>query len=250
MKTIQSPLFVSTDSDSDSDGLDGDEFDSDSYDNDNDSIDSAALTPTEIEHETLSRRNTHIHLHLPNSPRSLKFRSLGKAERYSSTDPFAENYRKKADWDEATKARWQREWGFVTDFIEKYESVEHAEFTRPFDQFRVLIQVSSDLFSIRENTGNKSLDRNANISFSKERGLHEKYEKMFATSPDTATRSCNIMNMLLEEAPDLIARYAALEKLTRERVEVLERGGKAEWEVAWEKRRKAELGPWGTPRIR
>lgn len=143
MKSIQSPLFVSTDSDSDSEGIDGDEFDSDAYDNDNDSIDSAALTPTEIEQETLSRRNTQIHLDLPNSPRSLKFRSLGKQEeRYSSTDPFAANYRKTADWDEETKALWQREWGFVTDFIEKYESVEHAEFTRPFDQFRVLIQVS------------------------------------------------------------------------------------------------------------
>lgn len=57
------------------------------------------------------------------------------------------------------------------------------------------------------------------------------------------------MNMLLDESPDLIARYAALEKLTKERVEVMEKGGKAEWEVAWEKRRKAELGPWGTPRI-
>ena len=141
--TIQSPLFVNTDSDSDSDELNEDEFDSDAYDNDNDSIDSAALTPTEIEHETQSRRNTHIHLHLPNSPRSLKFRSLGKPEeRYWSTDPFAANYRKVADWDEETKARWQREWGFVTDFIEKYESEEHAEFTRPFDQFRVLIRVS------------------------------------------------------------------------------------------------------------
>jgi len=58
------------------------------------------------------------------------------------------------------------------------------------------------------------------------------------------------MNMLLDEAPDLISRYAALEKLTRERVEILEQGGKADWEVAWERRRKAELGPWGTPRIR
>jgi len=72
---------------------------------------------------------------------------------------------------------------------------------------------------------------------------------MFVSSPDAATRSCNIMNMLLEEAPDLIMRYAELEKLTRERVAVLEAGGKASWEVAWEKRRAAELGPWGTPRM-
>lgn len=144
MKEIQSPLFVSTDSDSES--LEDDsEFDSDAYDNDNDSIASENLTPTEIEHEMVSRRNTHAHLHLPDTPRSLPFRSLGRStdERLppASTDPFAVNYRKKADWDEATKARWQKEWWFVEDVVEKYESVEHAEFTRPFDQFRVLIQV-------------------------------------------------------------------------------------------------------------
>jgi hypothetical protein len=57
------------------------------------------------------------------------------------------------------------------------------------------------------------------------------------------------MNMLLGRAPELIVRYAALEKITRERIETMERGEKATWEVAWEKRMKAELGPWGTPRM-
>jgi hypothetical protein len=56
------------------------------------------------------------------------------------------------------------------------------------------------------------------------------------------TRTCTVMNMLLKEAPDLIMRYAALEKLTRERVAVMESGGKPSWELAWEKRRAAELG--------
>jgi hypothetical protein len=58
------------------------------------------------------------------------------------------------------------------------------------------------------------------------------------------------MNMLLQEAPDLIVRYAQLEKLTTERIYAVENGEKPSWEVAWLKRRRAELGPWGTPRIR
>jgi len=49
------------------------------------------------------------------------------------------------------------------------------------------------------------------------------------------------MNMLLEEAPDLIVRYAALEKLMRERIADMESGKKASWELAWEKRRAAEF---------
>ncbi|KAG9242288.1 hypothetical protein BJ878DRAFT_179417 [Calycina marina] len=224
MKSIQSPLFVSTDSDSDSDEVEDEkDFDSDAFDNDNDSIASESLTPTEIEQKMISKRNTHAHSHLSSTARSLPFRSLGRSEEtHSSSDPFAANYRKKVDVDDVAKERWRQEWHFVTDFLEKYESVEHAEFTRPFDQFRVLIQ---------------------------ERSLHVKYEMLFVTSPDAVTRSCYIMNMLLEEAPDLISRYAALERLTKERMEFFERGGKAEWEVAWETRRRAELGPWVTPRL-
>lgn len=56
--------------------------------------------------------------------------------------------------------------------------------------------------------------------------------------------------MLLEEAPDLIARYTALEELTKKRLAALERGERPAWETAWEKRIKNELGPWGTPRLR
>jgi hypothetical protein len=56
------------------------------------------------------------------------------------------------------------------------------------------------------------------------------------------TRTCTVMNMLLKEAPDLIMRYAALEKLRRDRVVVMESGRKPSWELAWEKRRAAELG--------
>jgi hypothetical protein len=50
------------------------------------------------------------------------------------------------------------------------------------------------------------------------------------------------MNMLLQEAPDLIMRYAALEKLARERVAIAANGIKPSWELAWEKRRAAEMG--------
>jgi len=56
------------------------------------------------------------------------------------------------------------------------------------------------------------------------------------------------MNLLLDEAPDLIVRYAALEKLTRERVEAMERGGKPSWELAWEKRRAVEMAGGKSPR--
>jgi len=140
MYEIQSPLFVRTDSDLGSE-LNDEDFDSDNYDNDNDSLESEDLTPTEID-QTWSRRNTHTHLHIPDGSEKLPFGGFKRRESGpSSTDPFASNYRKKADWDEETKERWQREWSFVTDVIEKYESVEHAEFTRPFDQFRILIQV-------------------------------------------------------------------------------------------------------------
>ena len=50
------------------------------------------------------------------------------------------------------------------------------------------------------------------------------------------------MNMLLQEAPDLIVRYAALERLVRERVADAINGRKPSWELAWEKRRAAESG--------
>ena len=82
-----------------------------------------------------------------------------------------------------------------------------------------------------------------------QRGLHEKYEELW-NAPDPITRSCDIMNMLLEEAPDLIVRYAELEQLTKQRIIAAEKGEKQSWEVAWTKRRRAELGPWGTPMLR
>lgn len=49
------------------------------------------------------------------------------------------------------------------------------------------------------------------------------------------------MNMLLQEAPDLIVRYAALEKLVRERIAMAINGRKPIWELAWEKRRAVEM---------
>jgi hypothetical protein len=48
------------------------------------------------------------------------------------------------------------------------------------------------------------------------------------------------MNMLLENAPELILRYQAIVKLMRERMALTERGEKPEWEQAWEKRTAAE----------
>jgi hypothetical protein len=60
------------------------------------------------------------------------------------------------------------------------------------------------------------------------------------------TRTCTVMNMLLQEAPDLIVRFAALDKLGRERVAMAESGRKPSWELAWEKGRVAEMGPRGS----
>lgn len=56
------------------------------------------------------------------------------------------------------------------------------------------------------------------------------------------TRTCTVMNMLLQEAPDLIVRYAALDKLARERVAIAASGRKPSWELAWEKRRSVDMG--------
>lgn len=131
---IQSPLFVRTDSDSTVSSLDTENFDGD-----NDSIDSEEIESGSVRRPTVNRLDTDIHI--SDGYETVNFGLGLKSEETYSTDPFAINYRKKADWDPATKAQWQREWGFIPDLIEKYESVEHAEFTRPFDQFRVLLQV-------------------------------------------------------------------------------------------------------------
>lgn len=49
------------------------------------------------------------------------------------------------------------------------------------------------------------------------------------------------MNMLLQEAPELIVRYGALEMLARERVAIAVDGRKPSWELAWEKRKVQEV---------
>lgn len=140
MNMLQSPLFVSTDTDSDSD-----EFDSDNYDNDNDSIDSEDISPISSTASATSRPLS-PDIQISDGTETIAFIVDEKKETCWSTDPFAANYRKKADWDSDLKARWEKEWWFVEDVVEKYESVEHAEFTRPFDQFRVLLQVSPRSF--------------------------------------------------------------------------------------------------------
>lgn len=143
---IHSPLFVRTDSDSDS--ASG-SLDTDNFDDDNDSIDSEDIKTGSVRRPT-DRRPT---AKRPNTDDFISDRNETvnpgpgvKSDEEYSTDPFAINYRKKADWDPLTKARWRKEWHFVPNLIEKYESVEHAEFTRPFDQLRVLLQVSPPPF--------------------------------------------------------------------------------------------------------
>lgn len=133
---IQSPLFVRTDSDSSRSSLDTENFD-----DDNDSIDSEEIESGNVRRPTIDRLNTDIHI--SDGYETVNFGLGVKSDDTYSTDPFAINYRKRADWDPATRAQWQRDWWFVPDLIEKYESVEHAEFTRPFDQFRVLLQAST-----------------------------------------------------------------------------------------------------------
>jgi hypothetical protein len=130
---LQSPLFVSTDTDSDSDS----EFDSDNYDNDNDSIDSEEISPVS---PTEYVRPPSPDIQISDGTERVGFVVDENKETVWSTDPFAPNYRKRADWEPELKKKWEKEWGFVRDVVEKYESVEHAEFTRPFDQFRVLLQ--------------------------------------------------------------------------------------------------------------
>jgi hypothetical protein len=127
-------LFVRTDSDSTVSS-----FDTENFDDDNDSINSEQIESGSLCRPTVNRLDTDIHI--SDGYETVNFGLGLKSEESYSTDPFAINYRKRADWDPATKAQWQREWGFIPDLVEKYESVEHAEFTRPFDQFRVLLQV-------------------------------------------------------------------------------------------------------------
>jgi hypothetical protein len=132
---IQSPLFVRTDSDSSQSSLDTENFD-----DDNDSLDSEEIESGDIRRPTIDRLKTDIHI--SDGYETVNFGLGVKSDDTYSTDPFAIHYRKKADWDPATRAQWQREWWFVPNLVDKYESVEHAEFTRPFDQFRVLLEVS------------------------------------------------------------------------------------------------------------
>lgn len=129
---MQSPLFVRTDSDSSS-------LDTDNFDDDNGSLDSEEIESGNIRRPTINRLNTDIHI--SDGYETVNFGLGVKCEEQYSPDPFAINYRKKTDWDPATKAKWLQEWWFVPDLVEKYESIEHAEFTRPFDQFRVILQV-------------------------------------------------------------------------------------------------------------
>lgn len=133
---LQSPLFVSTDSDCDSD-----EFDSDNYDCDNDSIDSEDISPVEIDDQIRNRLDPQVQILDGIETFVVVAQPKEEKDLPPSTNPFAANYRKKADWEPELKTRWEKEWGFVKDVTEKYESVEHAEFTRPYDQFRVLLQV-------------------------------------------------------------------------------------------------------------
>jgi hypothetical protein len=137
MTQSQSPLFVRTDSDSSRSSLD-----SANFDDDNNSIESEEIESGRgSRRQTVNRYNTDIHI--SDGYETVNFGIGIKSDEPYSPDPFAINYRKTADWDATAKAKWQREWWFVPDLIEKYESVEHAEFTRPFDQFRVLLEVSS-----------------------------------------------------------------------------------------------------------
>jgi hypothetical protein len=142
-KMPNSPLFVRTDSDlsdSSSDDFDerlcraSDDFD---FDKDNDTI--KDFEQGEVDGQPLSHVNSDIVI--SDGTETVNFNFSSKSPEPYSSDPFAINYRKTADWDEATKAKFQKEYWFIPDVLEKYQSVEHAEFTRPFDQFRVLLQV-------------------------------------------------------------------------------------------------------------
>ena len=141
-KIPESPLFVRTDS-----GLSNSSFGSDRYDDDNDSLSSEDISPDGFRRQTISRHNTDIsRFQITDGSETvnfkLGFKQKDEEEEEYSDDPFAPNYRKRADWGDKERQRWEREWWFVKDVVEKYESVEHAEFTRPYDQFRVLLQVS------------------------------------------------------------------------------------------------------------
>ncbi|KAF2786764.1 hypothetical protein K505DRAFT_330116 [Melanomma pulvis-pyrius CBS 109.77] len=59
-----------------------------------------------------------------------------------SSDPFAPNYRHICPWSEEDKAEWIATWPLPlrADYWQVYESAEHAEYTRPWDQLRVLLR--------------------------------------------------------------------------------------------------------------
>lgn len=142
----QSPLFVCTDSDSD-------DLSSDGFDDDNSSVSSSDfdISPSEPPSRSPSpsqtrrpsfpqRQNTDIEI--SDGTETVNFRIELKSKEQYSDDPFAINYRKSmGEWGEKERERFRKEWWFVEDLVEKFESVEHSEFTRPFDQFRVILQV-------------------------------------------------------------------------------------------------------------
>jgi hypothetical protein len=160
MAQSQSPLFVRTDSNSSRSSLDSANFDDDNNSIESEEIESGGGSRRQI----VSRYNTDIHI--SDGYETVNFGIGIKSDEPYSPDPFAINYRKTADWDTTAKAQWQREWWFVPDLIEKYESVEHAEFTRPFDQFRVLLEVSSLVLQkqFRELLANKDYYRNGDCT--------------------------------------------------------------------------------------
>ena len=134
---LNSPLFVSG-HESDSSSDDDSEFDDENYDNDNDNL---SINSDEIVSPEEYIRPLSPDIQISDGKEIVGFVVDENKETVWSTDPFAPNYRKRADWDAGLKQSWENEWGFVRDVVEKFESVEHAEFTRPFDQMRVLLQV-------------------------------------------------------------------------------------------------------------
>jgi hypothetical protein len=59
-----------------------------------------------------------------------------------SNDTFAPNYRHICPWDERERAEFIATWPLPlrADYFQVYESAEHAEHTRPWDQLYVLLR--------------------------------------------------------------------------------------------------------------
>lgn len=138
---LDSPLFTCTNVESDSDEND---LESADYDNDNSSIDSYDIESKEVQTPSSLETPSYLWIH-DYSGDEPGISSAGEesedGQGLPSTNPFAACYRKRADWDPVTRNKWAKDWWFVKDVVDKYESFEHAEFTRPFDQFRVRLQV-------------------------------------------------------------------------------------------------------------